>query len=59
MTLNRQSIKWLPKVSFLVGMVLLTALILVKATSASPEMEMLNSLERINSVQVFLKDIFF
>ncbi len=59
MTLNRQSIKWLPKVSFLVGMVLLAALIVFKATNASPEMEMLNSLERANSVQLFLKDIFF
>ena len=59
MTFNRRSIKWLPKVSLIVGVVILTALILVKATNASPEMDMLNSLERVNSIQVFLKDIFF
>ncbi len=59
MTLNRQSIKWLPKVSLVVGVVLLTALILAKTANSSPEMDMLNSLERVNNVQQFLKDLLF
>ncbi|NVJ66864.1 MAG: hypothetical protein HWE16_10265 [Gammaproteobacteria bacterium] len=59
MTFNRQSIKWLPKVSLVVGVVLLTALILVKTANSSPEMDMLNSLERVNNVQQFLKDLLF
>ncbi len=59
MTLNRQSIKWLPKVSLTVGVVLLTALVLAKTATSSPEMDMLNSLERVNMVQQFLKDLIF
>lgn len=59
MTFNRQSIKWLPKVSLVVGVVLLTALVLAKTGNASPEMDMLNSLERVNNIQQFLKDLLF
>ncbi|MRX28521.1 hypothetical protein [Kangiella sp. HZ709] len=59
MTLNRQSIKWLPKISLVIGVVLLTVLVLVKTANSSPEMDMLNSLERVNNVQEFLKDLLF
>ncbi len=59
MTLNRRSIKWLPKISLVIGVVLLTALILAKASNSSPEMDMLNSLERVNNVHAFIKDILF
>ncbi|NVK22400.1 MAG: hypothetical protein HWD86_07760 [Kangiellaceae bacterium] len=59
MTLNRNSIKWLPKVSLVVGLVVLAIIVTVKASAVHPEFEVFNTLEAVNSIKLTLKGLLF
>lgn len=59
MTLNKSSIKWLPKISLAIGLIVLAAIVVVKANNVQPELSVLNTLETVNVIQITLKSLFF
>lgn len=58
MTLNRRSIKWLPKLSLIFALSIIGLLVVSKATTTTPEMDMYNTLQTVSNIKHLLEGLF-
>lgn len=58
MVYNKRSTQWLSRVCFYIGVGALLTIVAIQWNSAAPEIDVLNSLETVNKIQLSLKSLF-